>query len=167
MNFQDGNLASLFFHKLAQTHVCMPCDGLIIALRQSEKLDFMKFILSLFLIAVSLCAAAQADITSQVVAAFKKGDAAAIGVHLMPQVEITMPAKEGVCPSKEAQTILTQFFKENQVTGFTIKHQGTSKLDDQFRIAELNTAKGDYRVTFFMKKNANAMQIKQLKIEQD
>ncbi|MFM7233275.1 MAG: DUF4783 domain-containing protein, partial [Flavobacteriales bacterium] len=48
---------------------------------------------------------------------------------------------------------------------FTVKHQGTSKLDDQFRIGELTTSKGIFRVTFFMKKSNNTLQIKQLKIE--
>jgi len=127
----------------------------------------MKTILSIFFVALSLYATAQADITPEVAAAFKKADAAGIAAHFMAQVELTTPEKEGVFSGSDAQTILARFFKENPTTAFTIKHQGTSKLDDQFRIAEMTTAKASYRVTFFMKKSDNAMQIKQLKIEQD
>jgi hypothetical protein len=83
----------------------------------------------------------------------------------MPQVELTLPAKDGLMDKAQAQQMLAAFFSENTPQAFAIKHQGTSKLDDQFRIGELTTAKGTFRVTFFMKKNNNALQIKQLKIE--
>lgn len=108
---------------------------------------------------------AQSDITLAISSALKKGDAAAIAVHLMPQVEMTLAGTEGVFDKAQAQQLLASFFKENTPQAFTIKHQGTSKLDDQFRIGELVTSKGMFRVTFFMKKNNNALQIKQFKIE--
>ena len=107
----------------------------------------------------------QSDITPAVINALKKGDAAALATHVMPQVEITLPGKEGLYPQAQAQQLLAQFFKENAPQSFAVKHQGTSKLDDQFRIGELITSGGVFRVTFFMKKNNNALQIKQLKIE--
>jgi len=108
---------------------------------------------------------AQSDISPAVAAALKKGDAAALAAHLMPQVELTLLGKDGLFEKSEAQQMLAEFFKGNPPQAFSIKHQGTSKLDDQFRIGELTTSKGMYRVTFFMKKNNNALQIKQLKIE--
>lgn len=108
---------------------------------------------------------AQSDISSAVGAALKKGDAASIASYLMPQVELTLVGKDGVYDKAQAQQMLAGFFKENPPQNFVIKHQGTSKLDDQFRIGELTTSKGLFRVTFFMKKNNNLLQIKQLKIE--
>lgn len=126
----------------------------------------MKFLLNTLFCLVALQLSAQ-DITNQVAGAFKKADAATVSSFFMPQIELTMPDKEGVMEKTQAQAALVQFFKENPVTGFTIKHQGTSKLDDQFRIAELTTAKAVYRVTFFMKKQDGSMRIKQLKIERD
>jgi hypothetical protein len=108
---------------------------------------------------------AQSDISSAVSASLKKGDAAALASHFMPQVELTLIDKDGLFEKAQAQQMLAGFFRENAPQAFTIKHQGTSKLDDQFRIGELATAKGLFRVTFFMKKNNNVLQIKQLKIE--
>lgn len=108
---------------------------------------------------------AQSDISSAVGAALKKGDAASIASYLMRQVELTLVGKDGVYDKAQAQQMLAGFFKENPPQNFVIKHQGTSKLDDQFRIGELTTSKGLFRVTFFMKKNNNLLQIKQLKIE--
>jgi hypothetical protein len=108
---------------------------------------------------------AQSDISPAVSAALKSGDAMALTVHFMPQVELTLLGKDELLDKARAQQLLAGFFKENPPQAFSIKHQGTSKLDDQFRIGELTTSKGIYRVTFFMKKNNNALQIKQLKIE--
>jgi len=108
---------------------------------------------------------AQSDISPAVSAALKKGDAAALASHFMPQLEITLIGKDGLFEKAQAQQMLAGFFKDNPPQSFSIKHQGTSKLDDQFRIGELNTTNGIYRVTFFMKKNNNVLQIKQLKIE--
>lgn len=126
----------------------------------------MKYVPFLLLILCSYTRlSAQSDITPALSAALKKGDAAGIAVYLMPQVELTLSGKDGVVDSGQARQMLSAFFKENPPQAFTIKHQGTSKLDDQFRIGELTTSKGMFRVTFFMKKNNNALQIKQLKIE--
>ena len=108
---------------------------------------------------------AQSDISPAVSAALKKGDATAIASYFMPQVELTLNGKDGLVDKAQAQQMIAAFFSENPPQAFTIKHQGTSKLDDQFRIGELTTAKGMFRVTFFMKKNNNALQIKQFKIE--
>jgi hypothetical protein len=108
---------------------------------------------------------AQTDISPAVSAALKMGDSGALAAHFMPQLELTLAGKDGLVEKGQAQQMLAVFFKENPPQAFSIKHQGTSKLDDQFRIGELTTAKGMYRVTFFMKKNNNVLQIKQLKIE--
>jgi hypothetical protein len=108
---------------------------------------------------------AQSDISPAVSAALKKGDATALASYFMPQVELTLSGKDGLVEKTQAQQMLAGFFNENPPQSFNIKHQGTSKLDDQFRIGELTTAKGIFRVTFFMKKNNNVLQIKQFKIE--
>lgn len=126
----------------------------------------MKFTFLMFMGLFALTHAwSQSDITPAVSAALKKGDAATLSTHLMPQIELSLPGKEGLVAQSQAQQLLDQFFKEHVPHAFTLKHQGTSKLDDQFRIGELSTSKGVFRVTFFMKKSATTLQIKQLKIE--
>ena len=120
---------------------------------------------TLFLVTMGFLANAQSDITPMVADALKKGDAIAISTMMMPQVELEVDGKEGTFSSGEAKTILSQFFTANPPRDFTLKHQGTSKLDDQYRIGDLLTSKGMFRVTFFMKKGGWGMQIKQMKIE--
>ncbi len=125
----------------------------------------MKYIFSLLFLLTSSLVFSQTDITPQVSAALKKGDAVALSGLMMPQVELTLKSVESTVSKAEAQRALTSFFNENTPSNFTVKHQGTSKLDDQYRIGDLMTSKGKFRVTFFMKKDGSAMLIRQLKME--
>ncbi len=127
----------------------------------------MKKIFFLLFLGAFAPAFSQTDITPKVTEALKKGDAATLAAHFMEQIELTLPSNEGTFNKAEAQKLITKFFADNGVTSFTIKHQGTSKLDDQYRIGDLVTNKGTFRVTFFMRKSGTTMQIKQLKIEEE
>lgn len=117
------------------------------------------------LLVFSSTAVAQGDITPKVSDALKRGDAASLASFFMPQIDLTLNGEDGSYSAAEAQKILAAFFSQNTPQAFMVKHQGTSKLDDQYRIGDLNTAKGVFRVTFFMKKSGSSMQIKQIKIE--
>jgi hypothetical protein len=125
----------------------------------------MKLLFSFILFSFSLLGFAQADITPQIAAALKKGDAAAIAQQMMPQVELTLQGQDKTVSKADAQKMLSGFFSDVAPSNFVVKHQGTSKLDDQYRIGDLTTGKGKFRVTFFMKKDGSAMLIRQLKIE--
>jgi len=125
----------------------------------------MKLLTFTLLLLLSLSGWAQADITPKVSEALKKGDAAGVAVYFMPQVDLALPENDKSLSKAEAQKALAGFFVQNTVKNFAVKHQGTSKLDDQYRIGVLNTGKGDFRVTFFMRKSGDVILIKQLKIE--
>ncbi|MCC6600750.1 MAG: DUF4783 domain-containing protein [Crocinitomicaceae bacterium] len=107
----------------------------------------------------------QSDITSKVSDALKRGDAATLSNYFMDQVEVTLPTEEGTYGKAQAKTFLSGFFSQHTPKDFIVKHQGTSKLDDQYRIGDLVTSAGNYRVTFFMKNLGNDMKIKEIKIE--
>jgi Domain of unknown function (DUF4783) len=126
----------------------------------------MKKLLFILFLGALAPAMAQSDITPSVAEALKKGDAAALAAHFMGQIELTILDQEGTYNKAEAQKIVAKFFADHGVTNFVVKHQGTSKLDDQYRIGDLTTNKGVFRVTFFIRKNGTTMQIKQLKIEE-
>jgi hypothetical protein len=126
----------------------------------------MKLIgLSVFLFLAVCPIIAQTDITGAVVDAFKKGDAAALSQLCNEQVELSVSGQEDLNSRAEAKSVLSTFFSRGSVKSFSIKHQGNSKMDDQYRIGELVTTFGTYRVTFFMKRTPSAMVIRQLKIE--
>lgn len=120
------------------------------------------FILSL---ALSLTLSAQTDITGQVSEAMKTGKAVMLSKHLDQQVDLAIPGKEGTFAAAEAFKHLDNFFRSNRPTAFRIMHKGTSKLNDQYRIGDLITSSGTYRVTFFMHQSNGIMRVKQLRIE--
>ena len=124
-----------------------------------------KIFFTILSIALSLSIFAQTDITPKVAESIKSGNAALLASYFMAQIELTIEDTEGTFSKAEAEKKLAAFFASHGVTGFEIKHQGTSKLDDQYRIGDLVTKNGTYRVTFFIRKNGNTLQIKQLKIE--
>lgn len=125
----------------------------------------MKFLLATILVSMAFALTAQGDITPQVSDAMSKGDAAATGSLLVSSVDLTILDDEDMYPRDQVVRRLSQFFQQNSPRSFTIKHQGTSKLDDHYRIGDLTTSTGVYRVTFFMKRSGSSMEIKQLRIE--
>ncbi|HQW87746.1 MAG TPA: DUF4783 domain-containing protein, partial [Flavobacteriales bacterium] len=65
----------------------------------------------------------------------------------------------------QAEQILRRFFDENPPVGMVVEHQGQSKLGDQYYIGILRTRTGHFRVTFFLKRTGDQLQVKQLRIE--
>lgn len=125
----------------------------------------MRLILTLVLVVLAAGLQAQQDITAQISDALGKGDARTIGKYLVSSVDLTIIDDEDMYPKDQVVRKLEQFFQKNTPQRFEIKHQGTSKLDDHYRIGDLSTSGGMYRVTFFMKNGGSAMEIKQLRIE--
>jgi hypothetical protein len=126
----------------------------------------MKSISLLFLsLITTLVVSAQSDISANASAALQKGDAVALAACFLPSVELSLNGTATTVSKADAQALLTSFFKTNPVAGYNSKHQGSSKLDDQFRVGELTTTNGAFRVTFYIKKQDGATGIRQIKIE--
>jgi len=125
----------------------------------------MRYLMTLLLLLLSFGAFSQGDITDEISNAFAKGDAAAIVAHFQADVDMTVLDEEDVYSPEEARKVLRKFFVEHKPAGFKVKHEGTSKLNDQYRIGDLTTENGSFRVTFFLKGKSNVMKIEQLRIE--
>lgn len=126
----------------------------------------MKTLVTICLVLSAFFMAGQTDITKEVSTALKSGNAKSISEHFTSNVDITILNDENMYAKDQATVKLDKFFASNKPSSFTIKHKGTSKLDDQYRIGELVTDKGTYRVTFFMKKSGETMKIKQIRVEE-
>lgn len=108
---------------------------------------------------------AQAPIGDKVNKALSAGDAPSLKGMMMPEVDFSLIDEEGMFPADQVMKMLTRFFKTHPVVSFEVKHKGTSKLDDHYRIGELKTKTGSYRVTYFLKNTPKGAKIKQLRIE--
>jgi len=103
--------------------------------------------------------------SDELVQAFVNGDAKIIGNHFNSMVELIFSERQGIYARGQAEQMLRNFFTENaSSTGkfsFKIVHSSPNRDNVQFYIGELNTGKGSFRVTIYMK----AQRIHQLRIE--
>jgi len=128
----------------------------------------MKHFFSLLLFALGTSVLfAQSDLTGPVSDALAAGDATKLGSFFAGSVDLSLPGMEDVVPADQAKKYVEKFFAQNPPKSFSIKHRGTSKTNDHYRIGELQTAKGEFRVTFFMKKEGDRMVVNQFRIEPD
>lgn len=98
-------------------------------------------------------------------AAIQNGSAQALSGYFTESIDLTLLDIEDVYSQKQAEVILSKFFAENKPKTFKLKHEGMSKVEDYYYIGTLETSTGNYRVTFFLKKEAEAFNVKQLRIE--
>lgn len=125
----------------------------------------MRFALTITFVLSIFFGMAQSGIGPKVNAALGKGDIAALQSMMTANVDITLGDKEGIMPADQAAKALAEFFEANPPKDFVVKHKGTSKLDALYRIGTLKTSKGDFRVTYFLKKTPKGVKIKQMRIE--
>ena len=104
------------------------------------------------------------DVPEGVVAAFKKGDSRNLNGYLSDKVELILENRPINVDRGTAEEKMAAFFSGNQVSGFTVNHQG--KRDESgFIIGTLATANGNFRVNCFFRKTASKYVIHQIRID--
>jgi len=104
------------------------------------------------------------NLPDEIVQGFINGDAKIISKYFNTSVELIFNETQGVYGRAQAEQMLRTFFSNNASANrkFTYKQLHASTKDNaQFYIGELNTGKGSYRVTIYMK----SQRIHQLRIE--
>lgn len=125
-----------------------------------------RFLFSFILLFVASTAVfAQNETADEIAALLKAGNSSALSNYFMSNVDLAILDTDDVYSKTQATQITKRFFDEHPPSAFSIKHQGKSKLDDHYRIGTLTTAKGDFRVTYFLKSHEGKYLIKQLRIE--
>lgn len=107
---------------------------------------------------------AQNDIPSDVITALGNGDATRLSPFLNANVELVVAKTNDVLSRQQTTGILTDFFKKNKVSTFSVLHNG-NRESASFLIGNLNTANGNFRVYILMRKSGNQTLIQQLRIE--
>ncbi|HRG24051.1 MAG TPA: DUF4783 domain-containing protein, partial [Chitinophagaceae bacterium] len=97
---------------------------------------FTTFLLSAMLLLSSFKAQQGID---EVVSAIKSGNATELAKYLDDNVELTLPEKYDTYSKAQALVILKDFFSNNKVKGFELKHKGTSP-GGNFAIGTLQTS---------------------------
>lgn len=98
----------------------------------------------------------------EVIGAIKSGNAGELSRFIDDNVEITLPNKSDNYSKAQATVILKDFFKNNGVKNFEVKHKGDGQ-SGQFCVGTLVTSSGNYRTTVFMRMKANKQIVKELR----
>ena len=108
------------------------------------------------------------DITDDVAAAIKTGNASNVSKFFSANVDLKILDKEDVYSKAQAELILKDFFAKNPIKSYAVIHKGTSKTGDQFVIGSYETSAGKkFRSYSLFKKEGAALTIQQLRFEDE
>lgn len=126
----------------------------------------MKHFVSILLLILTFSVAI-AQTEENIAAAIKSGNSKDIARHFGSNVNLKIINQEDIYSKNQAEMILKDFFAKNPVKNYTAKHNGTSKNGAQYTIGTLNTANGNFRTYYFIKKNTDGVQIQEFRIENE
>jgi len=118
--------------------------------------------LSAFLITVFTLAQGGID---DVISAMKSGNASGVTKYFDSYVDITMPDKSSNYSKSQGELILKDFFSNNGVKSFEVKHKGNNDNGD-YCIGTLQTKNGSYRTTVYMRMKGGKQVIQDIRIQE-
>jgi hypothetical protein len=99
-----------------------------------------------------------------VISALRTGRADEVAKYIEDDVEITLTDKSDTYSKAQAIVILRDFFANNRVVSFEVKHKG-SNSNNQFCIGTLQTRSGSFRTTIFMKTKNGRQSVKAIQFQ--
>ena len=126
----------------------------------------MKSILTSLLVAsmIVMSSFAQPGTIDEVIGALRTGDATELSKYFDDNVELTLPVKSDSYSKAQAQVILKDFFVNNNVKGFELKHKGDSP-GGHYCIGTLQTKSGNFRAHVFMKSKGSREVVKEIRFQ--
>jgi len=99
-----------------------------------------------------------------VIRALRSGNATELAKYFDDNVELTLPVKSDSYSKAQAQVIIKDFFSNNGVKTFELKHKGDSP-GGQYCIGTLQTKTGNFRAHVFMKSKGNKDVLKEIRFQ--
>ena len=132
------------------------------------KTIFMKAILASLLVSsmIIMSSFAQPGTIDEVIGTLRTGNAAGLSKYFDDNIELTLPVKSDSYSKAQAQVILKDFFVNNGVKGFELKHKGDGPGGQgQYCIGTLQTKSGNFRAHVFMKTKGNKEVVKEIRFQ--
>lgn len=98
----------------------------------------------------------------EVIGALRAGNSSQLSSYFDESIELTLPDKSDSYSKAQAQLIVKDFFGNNGVRGFELKHKGDSP-GGQFCIGTLQTNAGNFRTNVFMKTKNGREVVKEIR----
>lgn len=99
-----------------------------------------------------------------VIASIRSGNSNDLAKFFDDSVELTLPDKSDSYSKAQAQLIVKDFFGNNGVKGFDLKHKGDSP-GGHFCIGTLQTNAGNFRTNVFMKTKGGKEVVKEIRFQ--
>ena len=122
------------------------------------------FTFSLLATVIALSSFAQRNNIEAVIGALRSGNATELSSYFDENVELTLPDQSDSYSKAQAVLILKDFFSNNGVKSFEVKHKGDNG-GGQFCIGTLQTKSGNFRTTVFMKAKNSKDVVKEIRFQ--
>ncbi|MBS1946923.1 MAG: DUF4783 domain-containing protein [Bacteroidetes bacterium] len=124
-----------------------------------------KFIgIAVALVALSLISFKPYFNIDDVAMAIRSGNANQLSAYLDNRVDITLPDKSDTYSKTQAEMIIRDFFINNGVENFQVKHKGEN-AGSEFCIGILKTRNGDYHTLVFMKLKGDRQLLEEIRFQ--
>lgn len=110
---------------------------------------------------------AQDAVTEQATKFIQAGNAKDLATLFADNLDLVVNDTDDIVSKAQAEQILKKFFENNVPKSFKIVHQGTTGLQIEYRIGELETSTGKFKVTINLKKAGETLVIHQFRIEKE
>jgi Domain of unknown function (DUF4783) len=100
-----------------------------------------------------------------VINALRSGNAGQLSGYFDDNVELTLPDKSDSYSKAQAQLIVKDFFVNNGVKGFEVKHKGDNPSGGHWCIGTLQTNSGNFRTNVFMKTKNGKEVVKEIRFQ--
>lgn len=100
----------------------------------------------------------------EVIGALRAGNSSQLSTHFDENVELTLPDKSDSYSKAQAQLIVKDFFSNNGVKSFELKHKGDSP-SGHFCIGTLKTNAGNFRTNVFMRIKNGKEVVKEIRFQ--
>lgn len=101
----------------------------------------------------------------EVISALRSGNAGQLSAYFDDNVELTFPDKSDSYSKAQAQLIVKDFFGNNGVKGFELKHKGDAPGGGHFCIGTLQTNSGNFRTNVFMKMKGGREVVREIRFQ--
>jgi hypothetical protein len=120
----------------------------------------------LFIVIISIQNAIGQDNT-EISNALSNGNSKVLAKYFNENIDLKIPGTDGVFNKMQAELILKDFFSQNKITEYEVKHEGKSKNDSYYLIGEMALSNEKYRTYILLKKKDNSFKILEFNIELD
>ena len=101
-----------------------------------------------------------------VLKAIRSGNASELAKYFDTRVDISLPGNSDNFSKNQAEMILRDFFENNSVKGFQVKHKGENN-GSQFCIGVLQTKNGNFRMKLYMKQKGNEQVVQEIAFQEE